>query len=137
MTCAMVTSELGAPSPDNSSSAMSFSKINNLQASTHAFRTNSGGPENSGGGSLHQAVASIVTTAIAIATVASQPRNFSRRLITNGPMTSSRVAISIITTMIGTAMTPLITALQNKALIGSIGVKSSSTPPSVAMAMIA
>ncbi len=31
--------------------------------------------------------------------------------------------------MIGTAITPLMTALQNSALIGSIGVKSSATPP--------
>ena len=37
-------------------------------------------------------------------------------------------AISIMTAMMGTEMTPLITALQYRALIGSIGVKQSTTP---------
>ena len=46
-------------------------------------------------------------------------------------------ANSIITTMIGTAITPLINADQNNALIGSIGVKLSSMPPMVASEMIA
>ena len=36
---------------------------------------------------------------------------------------SLRAAISIITTMMGTEITPFITALQNKALIGSMGDK--------------
>jgi len=36
------------------------------------------------------------------------------------------------TNMIGTAMTPLITALQNSALIGLIEVKSNATPSNVA-----
>ena len=37
--------------------------------------------------------------------------------------------------MIGTAATPLITALQNSALIGSSGVKLSKAPTNVATAM--
>ena len=37
--------------------------------------------------------------------------------------------------MIGTAITPLSTADQNSALTGSIGVKQSATPPTVATAI--
>ena len=55
--------------------------------------------------------------------VASQPRTRSRRVTVKRPITAF-AASSIITTMIGTAITPLTTALQNSALIGSIGVKS-------------
>ena len=40
---------------------------------------------------------------------------------TNSPMMSRRCVISIIIAITGTATTPLITALQNSALIGSIG----------------
>ena len=82
-------------------------------------------------------VTNIATTAAAMVHVASQPSAFSRRVTVNGPITCGSSASSIITIMIGTAITPLITALQNSALIGSIGVKSSTTPPSVASAMIA
>src|SRR4029079_12250446 len=84
----------------------------------------------------HQ-VAIIATTAAAIVPVASQPSAFNARVTVNAPMTLGSSASSIITTMIGTAMTPLITAAQNSARIGSIGEKSSATPPSVASAMIA
>ncbi len=42
---------------------------------------------------------------------------------------------SIIAIIIGTAMMPLITALQNNILIGSSGVKSMSTPIIVARMM--
>ena len=48
------------------------------------------------------------------------------------PVTFGLAVISIITTMIGTAATPLITALQNSALIGSIEVKFNPTPIIVA-----
>jgi len=68
--------------------------------------------------------------------VASQPRIVSRRVMTNSPMISGRTAISIITIMIGTEITPLITALQKRALIGSMGVKFSATPRTVAMITI-
>jgi len=47
------------------------------------------------------------------------------------------IAVPIITTMMGIAIMLLTTALQNSALIGSIGEKSSATPPSVASAMMA
>ena len=50
-------------------------------------------------------------------------------------MTFGSSARSIITTMIGTAITALMTALQESALMGSIGVKSRATPPNVASAM--
>ena len=83
------------------------------------------------------AVTNIATTAAAIVHVASQPSILRRRVTTNDPMTTGSSAISIITIMIGTAITPLMTALQNNALIGSIGVKSSATPATVASAMIA
>jgi hypothetical protein len=42
----------------------------------------------------------------------------------------------MIMAMIGTAATPLITALQNKALIGSRGVKFKPAPIKVAVAMV-
>ena len=63
-------------------------------------------------------VTNIATTAAAIVHVASQPSAFSRRVTVNGPITWGSSASSIITIMIGTAITPLITALQNSALIG-------------------
>ena len=43
---------------------------------------------------------------MAMVAVASQPRTVSRRVMTNGPMMSARIAISIITAMIGAATTP-------------------------------
>ena len=52
-------------------------------------------------------------------------------------MTLALPASNIITIRTGTEITPLMTALQNSALIGSIGLKVSATPPSVAKAMIA
>lgn len=50
--------------------------------------------------------------AIAIASVAIHPPHASAPLTANSPMTRLLLAISIITTMIGTALTPLMTALQ-------------------------
>ena len=47
-------------------------------------------------------------------------------------MISGLAAISIITAMMGTEITPLITALQMSALTGSIAVKLSATPIVVA-----
>lgn len=57
--------------------------------------------------------------------------------MTNRPMIAGRTAINIITTMIGTEITPLMTALQYRALIGSIDVKPGAMPIKVEMAMMA
>src|SRR5665647_3427915 len=62
-------------------------------------------------------VKNMAQTAAAIISVANQPSTFSPVEITNCPIISERTAINIITTMIGTEMTPLMTALQYKALI--------------------
>jgi len=56
--------------------------------------------------------------------------------VRNVPMTFGFDAISIISTIIGTAATPLMTALQKSASIGSIDVKPSARPTVVASAMI-
>ena len=50
--------------------------------------------------------------AAAITAVASHPSSASVFVITNSPMTDLREAMSMIITMIGTAATPLIMALQ-------------------------
>src|SRR5262249_36640548 len=76
-------------------------------------------------------VANIVTTATAITTVDSQPSPHSNRGKVNWPITSRRIVISIIIAMTGTATTPLITADQNSALIGSMSTKLIPTPTSV------
>ena len=76
-------------------------------------------------------------TAAAIISVANQPSTFNLVVITNWPIISGRTAINIITTMIGTEMTPLITALQYNALIGSIDVKPSAMPINIEIAMTA
>ena len=62
----------------------------------------------------------MATTASAMIKVASQPRILSWRLMVKRPMISGRTAISIITTMIGTEITPLITALQISARTGGM-----------------
>ena len=67
-------------------------------------------------------VANMPTAATAIAAVASQPRALSNGWSANWPMTCFREAISMIMTVIGTAATPFMTALQSKALMGSSGV---------------
>ncbi len=51
-------------------------------------------------------------------------------------MTLGRDAISMIMAMMGTAATPLTTALQNNALIGSRGVKLAAAPRTVAAAIV-
>ena len=76
------------------------------------------------------------TAAAAMTAVASQPSALSHGRSVNWPITSGRDAISMIITMIGTAATPLITALQNSALIGSSGVKLSAAPTKVAAAIV-
>ena len=48
------------------------------------------------------------------------------------PMTLRRDPISIIATISGTAVTPLITALQYNALIGSSGVRFNAMPTRLA-----
>ena len=53
------------------------------------------------------------------------------------PHDFSFLPINIITTITGTATTPLITALQNNALIGLIGAKLSAAPPRTAIAIVA
>ncbi len=80
---------------------------------------------------------SIAHTAAAITAVASQPTNFRRGLDTNFPITLALPASNIITMSTGTEMTPLITALQKSALMGSIGLKVRAVPPSVARATMA
>ena len=75
--------------------------------------------------------------AAAMTAVAAQPKTRVSGRSENRPMTERRDATTIIAAMIGTAAMPLTTALQNKALIGSIGDQSSSTPTKVAPAMIA
>ena len=75
------------------------------------------------------------TAASAMASVDSQPRALRGAPIVCSPMMRGLAAISIVTIMMGTATTPLTTALQNKALIGSIGEKLRRTPPAVAAAI--
>jgi hypothetical protein len=81
-------------------------------------------------------VANMPTAAAAITAVASQPSILSQGNNVNWPMTRRRDPISMIMTMIGNAAMPLITALQNSALIGSIGDKLRAAPITVAMAIV-
>ena len=73
-------------------------------------------------------VANMPTAAAVVTAVAIQPSVFSHGLRTNSPMTSRREAMCMIMTIIGTAATPLTTALQNSALTGSSGEKLRSAP---------
>ena len=75
------------------------------------------------------------TAAAAMTAVAAHPSVLSHGFKANSPMTSRREAISMIMTMIGTAATPLTTALKISALIGSSGEKLRSAPTSVAPAI--
>ena len=68
--------------------------------------------------------------------VAVQPRICNVRPMTNRPMMCLRVAMSMMIAMTGAATTPLTTALRNSARMGSTGSKLSSTPPTVAAAMV-
>jgi hypothetical protein len=66
-------------------------------------------------------VANMPIAAAAITAVASHPSSLSVFVSTNSPMTDLREAMSMIMTMIGTAATPLIIALQIRAFTGSRG----------------
>ena len=70
-----------------------------------------------------------MTTATAIATVQTQPIAESGRGSVNAPIT--RFCLAMIMTINGTAMTPLITAHQKSALIGSRSTKLIKMPISV------
>src|ERR1700738_2681189 len=74
----------------------------------------------------------IAATASAMAAVPAQPRNLTQGFTVRDPITLRFPARIIITAMIGTAITPLTTAVQNNAWIGPILVKLSATPPKVA-----
>src|SRR6185369_17046409 len=54
------------------------------------------------------------------------------RVATNGPICWRRAPTTIVAAMIGTAIAPLITALQNNALIGSMSDQVSTRPNSTA-----
>ncbi len=81
-------------------------------------------------GASHQ-VTNMMTTATAIAPVHSQPIAQSGRGSVKSPITRFCIAMSMIITINGTAMTPLITAHQNSALIGSSAMKLMKMPISV------
>ena len=76
------------------------------------------------------------TAARAMVTVANHPKIRKRPFTLKAPMTFSFVAMRIVITMMGTATTPLITALQKSALTGSSGVKFIIPPTSVAAAIV-
>ena len=63
----------------------------------------------------------IRTAAAPIMTAAIQPRITIGRLAVNSPITDFFETRIMMTTRSGTATTPLITALQNKAFIGPMG----------------
>jgi len=77
-------------------------------------------------------VANIASTAASITAMPIQPMTVCRADSVKRPMMVLLCASSIITIMIGTAITPLICADQISALMGSIGVKLSAMPPMVA-----
>src|SRR5436853_384248 len=70
----------------------------------------------------------IPQTQAAMAAVDAHPNQRSQPPIVNLPMTLRCAVISIITAITGTATTPLITALQYKALMGSSGVRVITMP---------
>lgn len=74
----------------------------------------------------------MTTAAAAITAVASQPQNFNEVFNVNLPMTFLFVLIIMIITMTGTAATPLSTALQYSALMGSTGVRFNAMPARLA-----
>lgn len=79
----------------------------------------------------------MIPTATAIAAVHNHPIAHNARGSTNRPITSRRVAISMMITISGTATTPLITADQNSALIGSRPTKLMRMPIKVETAIVA
>src|SRR5579862_6475450 len=78
----------------------------------------------------------IAAAAAAMTAVAAQPKNCRRGAAMNLPITALLPATIIIAAMIGTAATPLITALQNSALMGSSGDQSMTRPMMVAAPII-
>ena len=68
---------------------------------------------------------------------ASQPPAIIGQGSVNRPMMRGLTATTIITAISGADNTPLTTALQNNALIGSSDVKFSAAPPRVVTAMVA
>jgi hypothetical protein len=75
----------------------------------------------------------MAATATAMTAVAIQPRALTHPVTTKSAITFGAAASHIMIAMTGTATTPLITALQYKARIGSIGVKFMIMPTIVAM----
>ena len=76
-----------------------------------------------------------IRTAAAPMTAVIQPRIAIGRLAVNAPITDFFEASRMITTIRGTATTPLITALQNRAFIGLIGEYWMTSPASTLTAM--
>src|ERR1700722_13350579 len=85
--------------------------------------------------SPHQ-VANMIATTTAIVAVDNHPIAHSARGSTKSPITSWRIAMSMMITINGTATTPLITADQNNALIGSRPTKLMPTPMRVEIAIV-
>ena len=77
-----------------------------------------------------------MTTAV-MAMVAIQPQMVSVQPRVKSPITFFCRAITMVTAITGTATTPLTTADQNSALIGSKWNRLKATPSSVATAMVA
>ena len=75
-------------------------------------------------------------TATAIVPVHSHPMAHSAGGSTKAPITSRRIAISMMIAISGTATTPLMTADQNSALIGSSPTKLMTTPIRVETAIV-
>src|SRR3984957_556457 len=83
----------------------------------------------------HQ-VANMIATTTPIVAVDNHPIAHNARGSTKSPITSSRIAMSMMITINGTATTPLITADQNNALIGSRPTKLMPTPTTVEIAIV-
>jgi hypothetical protein len=81
-------------------------------------------------------VVNINPTATVIAPVHSHPMAHTARGSTKRPITSRRIAISMMMTISGAATTPLITADQNSALIGSSPTKLMRMPIRVDTAIV-
>ncbi len=81
-------------------------------------------------------LANMASTAVAMTMVDSQPSARRRREMVSVPMMAGRDAISIIRAMMGTEMTPLMTALHYRALMGSSGEKHRAAPIMVAVTMM-
>jgi len=78
----------------------------------------------------------MIATTTAIVPVHNHPIAHSARGSTKQPITSCRIAMSMMITISGTATTPLITADQNSALIGSRPTKLIRMPIRVDTAIV-